>query len=88
VSNEQLYAEYRAARQRAFRLLQEIRERTDAWLTAHEHAEPDWTAIAHFEGLGLERQRAVDELQASERRLIDALVAGISSQRPAPEKTS
>ena len=41
--------------------------------------------IAHFEGLGIERQQAIDDLQASERRLIDALVAGIHSKRPAAE---
>ena len=85
MSTEQLYAEYRAARQRAFRLLQELRVRTDEWLTAHEHSEPEWAAIAHFEGLGIERQQAIDDLQASERRLIDALVAGIHSKRPEAE---
>jgi len=54
--------------------MSELRERMDAWLDAHEHADPSMSGLATLEGMHAERLRVVADLEAAERAMIDTLL--------------
>lgn len=79
---------YREVRRTAFLRMNEIRERMDAWLVAHEDIEPSMTDLATLEGMHGERLRIVAQLEAAEREMIDALISARPIAVPSSPETT
>jgi hypothetical protein len=75
-------AEFLASRGRGFQRLEDVGRRTNAWLAALDLQSVDWSTIAHFEGLNVERQEAITELQAAEQRFAGFLMSYIEHPKP------
>lgn len=75
-------AEFLAARRRNFERLESIGRRTNAWLSTLDLAHVDWATLAHFEGLNIERQTAISELQEAEQRFSQFLMSQIDQPTP------
>lgn len=74
-------AEFIASRRHGFQRLEEIGRRTNAWLRDLNLRNVDWATIAHFEGLNVERQEAITEIQEAERRFTDFLMSQVDHPR-------
>jgi hypothetical protein len=75
-------SEFLAARRRNFQRLENIGHRTNGWLTHLDLQNVDWSTIAHFEGLNVERQQAIEELQEAEQRFAAFLMTRIEQPKP------
>ncbi len=69
-----MFDSYREARRRTFEKLTALRLRVDDWLDRHEHGSPQLLDLAELEALHAEREGAVADLEAAEKRLIEALL--------------
>ena len=83
-TREAAIEKYRQVRRDSFARMNDLRERMDIWLVAHEDKEPTMADLATLEGLHGERIRIVAQLEAAEREMIDALLV---SRPDAPRST-
>lgn len=75
--------DFLSARRHGFQRLESVGRRTNAWLAALDLAKVDWSTIAHFEGLNVERQAAIQELQEAEQRFTQYLMTRVEHPRTA-----
>lgn len=75
--NNDPLAEFLLTRRHNFQRLEDIGRRTNAWLASLDLQTVDWSTIAHFEGLNVERQAAIEDLQGAEQRFAAFLMSRI-----------